>query len=854
MSDSQNIKQKQLNITEKDLVASDSNATESKPNEVKIEKHHPIFNRNQSFQKKYDFTDKEVDLEKAIDQKSDLVNKDIVTEDKPTKVSDKVSEIKDKTNAKPKKKANWFVRILLIIIVLLITFIGILAILLVPPTLSIIDSLKNIETEAELLKDDIKGKNFSNLPIRTKNIQIDLRNVRVKMDSYDFLANVSFIEPYFENVYVGKEILDNVDLLIEKALPKIEIFSESLDATVKARLEEEAKVVETNKLNNANVSDTENSQNNTNTPLTESTSTSTVSTAPVLSNAQKCKVQLDENVELKEKGVNVQEFVEEKTEEVSTNPTKLSDIVSVLPEAIDIYTEVEPEMQIVLHSVNKLNLEALPPYIPQKYLDKLEALLATTKEYETNFPKYTELIKNLLVGVPELLGSKKPVTYLIVFQNEKEMRASGGLLTAYGLVTVDKGRVVGDIVTRDMWDLQGDIWKYAEQIYYYNIYGQLVLMNDGCGASELRSQDSGIYPDQQISMEMFTEYYDDMQRYLPEKYLKYDYVLTLNTFFASDMISVIEPLVLDDCTIITSDNLAKVIFNDRNDDGGRKSNIGRVAKAAEDEFTSISSDKLPDVLTTMIKTAQAKNFAFYTKNDVMSKFFDDLGLTGRIVTDFDGDYLHVNEAQVCGLKANFYLEDTVSQNISITDDGMISRTMRVEWVNEKIYDPAEDEIISSSPSFPYRAWIRFMTPDGSNYTYTDGYAKSRWLYFPQDYYDLEVQKSVSDNIIWFNHRRYKESEPVPTYDLNIAYTLPEKLKYTDEKGYKMLIQKHPGKKDEKYIVGLNYKGQAYHTEFILDRDKVVLFKNGEFKVENYPHPLDDYNWMLNNLVNQGVLE
>jgi hypothetical protein len=851
MSQLNNSKQKQFSITEKDIESTTSNSqpttsaskveitrTSDKKDQISQANpptnnlNHRIFDKDRNFKRNYAFSDREVNSEKS---------ESVAQKDENLKPTGK-SNSSDPNKPVKKKKKNWFVRILLSLLLIIVAMIAILAILLVPPALSIMDSLQNIEKEAETLKDDIKGKNFTQLPTRTRNIQFELQNVRSQMDKFDFLANIGFIQPYYENVNVGKEILDNTDLLIEKALPKIKIFSESLDATVKARVEVE------NAQSKVQISTPDTSINTT------TNSEALTPVAPVLSNAQKCKVELTENVELQEKGVDVEKYVENKTEEVSTNPTKLRDIITVLPEAIDIYTEVEPEMQIVLHSVNKLDMETLPPYIPQKYIDKLSALLTTTKEYETNFPKYTELIKNLLVGVPELLGSKKPVTYLIVFQNEKEMRASGGLLTAYGLVTVDKGSVVGDIETHDMWDLQGDIWRYSEQIYYYNIYGQLVLMNDGCGASELRSQDSGIYPDQQISMEMFTEYYNDMQRYLPQKYKKYDYVLTLNTFFASDMISVIEPLVLDDCTVITSDNLAKVIFNDRNDDGGRKSNIGRVAKAAEDEFTSISSDKLPDVLTTLIKTAQAKNFAFYTKNEVMSKFFDDMGLTGRIVTDFEGDYLHVNEAQVCGLKANFYLKDTVIQNISIADDGTISRTMKVEWINEKIFDPAEDEIISSSPSFPYRAWIRFMTPDGSDYTYTDGYAKSRWLYYPQDYYDLEVQKSVSDNVIWFNHRRYFDSEPVPTYDLNISYTLPEKIKYTSENGYKMLIQKHPGKQDEKYIVGMNYQGESYHIEFILDRDKVVLFKDGQLKVENYPHPLDDYNWMLDNLVKQGVLE
>lgn len=719
----------------------------------------------------------------------------------------------------PSRKRKFVKRAILVVLALLLVTIIVVAIKIVPPVLAIKSSIDEIQTEASGLKDDLSNKDFSKLPERIIAVQTDLKSVRNSISEFDWLEGVFFVSPYYKNVRVGEELLDQTDKLLTKITPKVENLVTLLEKAITERTASEK---------------------------TEASATNSSTTAPKsaqVTNLNKCSSKLKDNSTLKNLGITVDSLIKTKSEESSSGNTKIRDIISVLPEAIDLYASIETDILAMIKTVNKLDVEALPGLTPQKYKDALTSLLAVTKDAENTFPQTSSSLKGLLTKVPDLLGSKKPVTYLVVFQNEKEMRASGGLLTAYGLLTVDKGKVVGDIDTHDMWDLQYDIWAYIGTLHH-NIYGQKVLMERGCGASELRAQDSGIYSDLQVSTDMFLDYYDSLAKALPKKYKAYDNVILLNTFFASDMVGVVEPLVTEDCDVITAENLAKVIFANR-EDGERKSNIGNVAKAAEDEFSSISSDLLPEAAETLIKTVQAKNIAFSSKNKEMQKYFDDLGMTGRTVNDFKGDYFQLSEAQVCGLKANFYLYDTVTQNIKIADNGSVSNTVKIQWVNEKVYDRKEEDIISATMKFSYRAWLRIMTPQGTDYTFSDGLTKSSYAgYSPKEYYDEVTKKQVSDNIIWFNHVRMTSAEPAKKYDLNVKYTLPSSVKYTEADGYKLLLQKHPGKKDEKYTINVSYKGQAYKVEFALDRDKVVVFKNGQLNVENYPHPLDQYSDMV----------
>jgi len=48
----------------------------------------------------------------------------------------------------------------------------------------------------------------------------------------------------------------------------------------------------------------------------------------------------------------------------------------------------------------------------------------------------------LMQIAPQLLGADRPRTYLLLFQNEDELRASGGFLSAAGRVTIDAGKII----------------------------------------------------------------------------------------------------------------------------------------------------------------------------------------------------------------------------------------------------------------------------------------------------------------------------------------------------------------------------------------------------------------------------
>jgi len=69
---------------------------------------------------------------------------------------------------------------------------------------------------------------------------------------------------------------------------------------------------------------------------------------------------------------------------------------------------------------------------------RLQNLLARYDEAYSQAPTGLALLE----AAPYLLGADQPRTYLILLQNEEELRATGGFISAAGRVTLDAGRII----------------------------------------------------------------------------------------------------------------------------------------------------------------------------------------------------------------------------------------------------------------------------------------------------------------------------------------------------------------------------------------------------------------------------
>jgi hypothetical protein len=518
-------------------------------------------------------------------------------------------------------------------------------------------------------------------------------------------------------------------------------------------------------------------------------------------------------------------------------------ILAELPEYLNLYEDIQPQIYDIFSEVERINTAYVPNFAGYNLNQGVKDFQKFAKEY----PRLSGQTISFLREMPELVGSNDgPTDYLIVLQNESEMRASGGLLTAFGNMTLDKGEFNDEISFSDMWNLETYVsYSLGIDTGNRNIYGQLHLMNLGCGSTYLRAQDSGLYPDLYWTAEKFTEYYDIANSYNPVDFPDYDHMVIVNLAFAENILSLIQPLEVEGYGEVTAENLFEFIKEETDDPSlsfspERKAIIKDIANAAKDRFSELPLSDIKQIVNTFVDSINSRDIAFYSPNPGLQNFFDAYSMSGRMAYDFNGDYFHFNEAQNCSLKLNKFVRNDITQDVYINDDGSVSKKVYVHWEQDTVYE--EDLRLQYDPTghFTYRAWVRVFAPEGSDNFESDGLQKSGFLYYPPEvYYDDVMNKEVSDNVIRFDHRRLSEDDPAPTQDLTVTYDLPSYLNYEARGNYALLIQKHPGKSwGEPYTLNIHHNGEIYTILFTLDRDKVVRYEDGIITVENYESKLD----------------
>ena len=98
--------------------------------------------------------------------------------------------------------------------------------------------------------------------------------------------------------------------------------------------------------------------------------------------------------------------------------------------------EIEKSLSKVKEEIDQVNPDHYPPLL---FGNKIQQQLKMAKDLTDNGATFVSEAKPLIKVLPSLLGETEEKKYLILFQNDKELRSTGGFITAYALLRMDKG-------------------------------------------------------------------------------------------------------------------------------------------------------------------------------------------------------------------------------------------------------------------------------------------------------------------------------------------------------------------------------------------------------------------------------
>ena len=492
-----------------------------------------------------------------------------------------------------------------------------------------------------------------------------------------------------------------------------------------------------------------------------------------------------------------------------TTQDRLDFVINTIPEIIPKADELSEKVGAVRAEIDQIN--------PDRYPEELAGyqVRSLVKRGVEAVDLGAELVtkgKPLLEAVPYLLGVEGPRTYLILFQNDKELRPTGGFLTAYSIATVEKGKFK-PVASSDIYNLDARYTpsiRADDPVITYLKGPYLISRN-------YRLRDLNWSPDFSESMKVFVEEAEKAG------ITDIDGVIAVDTQLLVYLLDVLGPIgvpefgdfsteIIPECNcpqviyelesfadiegpvVWDQDGSGKIIFAPANIDN-RKKIIGPLMNSVLSNALGQPKDKLAPMFEAAFKSLMEKHVLFYVFDEKSQSAIEDFGI-GGIIDEYNGsgDYLHINDANLGGRKSNLYVTQEVMQEIEIAKDGSVEKTLTITYKNPEKHDGWLNSVLPN--------WVRIYVPKGSELISTEG------LEDKKDPYE-EFGKTVFAGFF--------ELRPEGLSKVVVKYKLP--FKVTD-KEYRIFLQKQPGTDTPLYIINIGKKEE----ELFLKTDKELRFK------------------------------
>lgn len=418
-------------------------------------------------------------------------------------------------------------------------------------------------------------------------------------------------------------------------------------------------------------------------------------------------------------------------------------------------------------------------------------------------------IDSLLVNKPlieELLGKNGPRIYLFLFQNNQELRPTGGFIGTYGILEFQNGHARRFFID-GIFNPDGQLKE--------NIVPPKPIQKISAGWS---LHDSNWFPDFPTSAEAAIFFYEKTGG------PTVDGVFTLTPTVMERLLALTGPIELPEYEmVVDSKNFIPTIQEqvevkyDKEENKPKKVLSDLSSILMERVFSLTDPLALYNMANIFVDGLNERHILLYTRNPETEALITANGWSGNI-DDSPHDYLNIIHTNVNGYKTDGVIDDTVEHNITIEEDGSVIATTAVTRVH-------------NGGNTPYEWWnkvnsnyMRVYVPKGSVLVKATGHTRE----FPESPldYDLlgfkeyptllkeeqsivvdeasgtrvgeEFGKTVFGNWVYVS--------PGESVRVEYTYLLPFKIDPTkkDMKSYSLLFQKQPGVEEVQFKSEVKY--------------------------------------------------
>ncbi|GAB4026326.1 MAG: hypothetical protein Fur0011_1590 [Candidatus Microgenomates bacterium] len=347
-------------------------------------------------------------------------------------------------------------------------------------------------------------------------------------------------------------------------------------------------------------------------------------------------------------------------------------------------------------------LDGTLPVDTPKLLSKYESDYQALKNLLPTLKKNTLLGKGVFSILPDLISLNDRTKYLVLFQNNMELRGTGGFIGSYGILSFEKGKLY-DFQVYDVYTADGALKGHVEPpAPIKNILGE----------AKWYLRDSNFDPDFPTSARR--------AEWFLKKSMNQDVIgtIAINLETLRLMLREVGPLELSDYgETITENNLAEraqfhAEVNFFPGSTAKKEFLSSVADALFAKLKTADAKSLLNVANALMTSLESSDTQISVTSTSSERILQTLGWNGAIeskpcptIPCYE-DSLYSVDSNFGVNKANFYVTKEMNLDVSLSKDGTPTHTLQTTWKNAATSN--------AWPAGSYKNYARLYLPPSSS--------------------------------------------------------------------------------------------------------------------------------------------
>ncbi|NOQ68186.1 DUF4012 domain-containing protein [Patescibacteria group bacterium] len=474
------------------------------------------------------------------------------------------------------------------------------------------------------------------------------------------------------------------------------------------------------------------------------------------------------------------------------------------------------------NNLNKVDLN----YIPEEFREKIKLSKKELPAIANNFKNLSEDYR----AITEILGNDRPQKYLILFQNNSEIRPTGGFIGSYGILDIENGEIK-NLFIDGIFNPDGQLEE--------KIVPPMPIQKISAAWS---MHDANWFPDFPTSAKKIALFYEKTGG------PTVDGVIAITPDVLEKMLKVTGPIemqeygmTINEENFLTKTQLQVEELYDKEENSPKKFLSDLAPKIIEKMLTTDnlnSQEKVQKYLSfinIMEENLKEKHIIFYHRDTKIEDMIIKRGWGGQVLNSSD-NYLSIVHANINGYKTDAVIDEQIDHETEILNDGSIINTVIItrkhlggnsdfNWYNRVNSD-----------------YMRVYVPLGSVLLEAKGHTTQEYEP-PIDYSDFKTDpdvKKIEDTIRIdpdSGTHIFEESgktvfgnwvyvSPQETVEVTYKYQLPYKINFDSftkpADKYSILIQKQLGS-----------KGSDFTGTIKLPDEWKAIWRSQELNIKNF---------------------